>query len=214
MWLRNNQVPALAAGIQPSQRIPDFTAQYRLTEDRWHIQAAGILRQVSFDTVATPDNEPKDSELGWGIDVTSGIKLFEKDQVLLGAVYGKGIASYMNDGGTDLAPGGTLATPEAQAVPLLGVSAYYDRYWSNRFSSSFGYSQTHVDNTSLQAADAFKSGQYASANFLYYPVENFFVGIEGLWGERKDNSDATGTDRRVQISFHYNFSSKHFFGGN
>jgi hypothetical protein len=203
--------PELAAGIQPSQRIPDFTAQYRMQHDWGHIQVAGILRQVSFDTVDTPNNEPKDSQLGWGLDLTSAIKVAKKDQVLLGVVYGHGIASYMNDGGTDMAPGGTVANPDAQTVPLLGVSAYYDRYWSDRFSSSFGYSQTHVDNTSLQTADAFTSGQYASANFLYYPVENFFVGIEGLWGERKDNGDATGTDRRVQISFHYNFSSKHFF---
>jgi hypothetical protein len=145
--------------------------------------------------------------------VTSGIKLAKKDQVLLGAVYGRGIASYMNDGGMDMAPGGTTTDPEAQTVPLFGVSAYYDRYWSDRFSSSFGYSQTHVDNTSLQLGDAFKSGQYASANFLYYPTTNVFIGLEGLWGERKDYGGATGTDRRVQISFHYNFSSKHFFGG-
>jgi hypothetical protein len=69
-----------------------------------------------------------------------------------------------------------------------------------------------MDNTSLQLADAFKSGQYASANFLYYPVEKFFMGIEALWGERKDNGDATGIDRRIQLSFHYDFSSKHIFG--
>jgi hypothetical protein len=205
--------PELADGIQPSQRIPDFTAQFLRQQDWGHLQVAGILRQVSFDTVDTPNNEPKDSKLGWGFDVTSGIKLAKKDQVLLGAVYGRGIASYMNDGGMDMAPGGTTTDPEAQTVPLFGVSAYYDRYWSDRFSSSFGYSQTHVDNTSLQLGDAFKSGQYASANFLYYPTTNVFIGLEGLWGERKDYGGATGTDRRVQISFHYNFSSKHFFGG-
>jgi hypothetical protein len=205
--------PALADDIQPSQRIPDFTAQYRRQREWGHIQVAGILRQVSFDTANTANNEPKDSQLGWGIDLTSGIKVAKKDQVLVGVVYGHGISSYMNDGGTDLAPGGTLANPEATAVPLFGVSAYYDRYWSDRFSSSFGYSQTHVDNTTLQTPEAFKSGQYASANFLYYPTTNIFIGLEGLWGERKDNGGATGIDRRTQISFHYNFSSKHFFGG-
>jgi len=204
--------PALAEDIQASQRIPDFTAQYRRERDWGHLQIAGILRQVSFDTLGTTNNEPKDSQLGWGIDVTSGIKVAKKDQVLVGVVYGHGIASYMNDGGTDLAPGGTLASPNATAVPLFGISAYYDRYWSDRFSSSFGYSQTHVDNTSGQLGDAFKSGQYASANFLYYPTTNMFIGLEGLWGERKDNGGATGIDRRTQISFHYNFSGKHIFG--
>jgi len=200
--------PDLGALIQGSQKIPDFTAQYRLNQQWGHLQVAGILRKVGFDTPNTPDNEPKGSELGWGVDVTSGIDTRGKDQVLLGVVYGHGIASYMNDGGIDLAPGGTLADPHAEAVPLLGISAYYNWFWGEKFSSSFGVSQTKVDNTSLQATDAFQWGRYTSANIIYYPTKNVFIGGEALWGQRKDNDDATGDDTRVQISFHFSFSTK------
>ena len=44
------------------------------------------------------------SETGWGINVGSVINTIGKDKILLQVVYGEGIASYMNDGGMDLAP--------------------------------------------------------------------------------------------------------------
>ncbi len=207
--------PDLGAAIQGSQKVPDLTGQFRKQQEWGHFQIAGVLRQVSFDTPGAPGNEPDGSELGWGIDATTGIKVGEKDKILLGVVHGNGIASYMNDGGVDLAPDGTdLATAEADSVPLTGVSAYYDHYWSDKFSSSFGYSHTEVDNTGLQSDDAFKSGQYASANLLYYPTQNVFVGGEALWGRREDNAGASGHDARIQISFHYSFSTKDIFKKN
>ena len=75
-------------------------------------------------------------------------------------VHGDGIASYMNDGGTDLAPNAyfnplspTSPALSAEAVPLTGVVAYYDHYWNEKFSSSIGYSSTQVDNTNFQTAE-------------------------------------------------------------
>ena len=208
--------PDLADDIHGSQKVPDFTAQYRRTQGWGHFQVAGILRKIAYDTWDTPNNEPKGSETGWGIDLTGSIKVGSngRNQVLLGLVHGNGIASYMNDGGVDLAPGGTTADPHAETVPLTGISAYYDHYWSDRFSSSFGVSQTQVDNTSLQAEDAYYRGQYVSANLLYYPTQNVFVGGEYLYGQRKDNDGASGCDNRVQISFHYSFSTKDIFKKN
>jgi hypothetical protein len=207
--------PNLPAGIQASEPMPDLTGQFRHQGDWGHFQIAGALRSVSFDTAGTPNNHPKDSQLGWGIDATTGIKVGKKDKILLGGVYGEGIASYMNDGGMDLAPDSTgPTTAEAKAVPLLGVSAYYDHYWSEKYSTSFGYSQTQVDNTDLQADDAFAVGEYASANFLSYPTQNMMVGAEALWGQRKDNGGDKGHDMRLQVTFHYSFSTKDIFKKN
>jgi outer membrane DcaP-like protein len=201
--------PALA-GVTGTQKVPDLTGQYRSGQKWGHFQVAGILRKVAFETLGTPNNEPNGSETGWGIDGTAGIKVGKKkDQVLAGIVYGHGIASYMNDGGVDLAP-----DPSAKAVPLLGFSAYFDHYWSDKYSSSFGVSETQVDNTSLQAGGAFHRGQYVSANLLYYPTKNVFIGGEALWGQRKDNDGATGDDTRIQISYHYSFSTKDIFKKN
>jgi hypothetical protein len=62
----------------------------------------------------------------------------------------------------------------------------------------------------LQTPDAYHSGEYASANLLYYPGKQMLIGIETLWGRRKDHNGASGNDSRVQVSFKYSFSSKDF----
>lgn len=203
--------PGLGANIQSQTKLPDLTAQLRMNKDWGHVQIAGILRKIGYETIGGPNSTPKGSKVGAGLDVTSNIKVREKDKFNLGVVFGKGIANYMNDGGTDLAPDGPVTDIEAKAVPLLGISAYYDHYWNDRFSSSFGYSRTAVDNTDLQTDDAFESGQYASGNLLYYPTKNLFVGGEFLWGRREDKGGDAGDDARVQFSFHYTFSSTDFF---
>lgn len=211
----------IAGSLQGDEELPDLTAQWRYTGDWGHVQAAGILRRVGFETAGTPNNEPSDSKVGWGINLTSNIKVFEKDVIHLGAVYGEGIASYMNDGGTDLAPEADVLGPpttpgvpniglRGDVVPLLGLMAYYDHYWNDQFSSSIGYSRVQVDNTNFQEASAFQTAQYASVNLLYTPSDKILMGGEFLWGSREDKDGEEGEDYRLQLTFKYNFSSNDF----
>jgi hypothetical protein len=202
--------PALGASIQGTEEVPDLTGHYRYDGGWGHVQLAGIVRRVSYETIGSPGNEPKDDKVGWGVNLTSNFKLGEKNVAHLAVVYGEGIASYMNDGGTDLAPEGTLGALRGDVVPLLGVVAYYDHYWNDQWSSSIGYSRTQVDNTSFQADDAFQTGQYASVNLLYTPAKNLLMGGEVIWGSREDNDNAEGDDIRFQATFKYSFSSNDF----
>src|SRR5262249_18516798 len=91
-------------GVTGSEKVPDFTAQYRNVEGWGHWQVAGVLRKVAFDTPGAPNAEPKGSETGYGVNLTGSYKLgkAKKNAILAGVVWGKGIASYMNDGGVDL----------------------------------------------------------------------------------------------------------------
>ena len=105
--------PALGANIQNDEKAPDLTAQY-YTKGSWgHMQLAGVLRDIGYDTKGTPDNRPKNDTLGWGVSLGGHLNVFENDKLLAQGVYGQGIATYMNDGGVDLAPGGTLAAPKS-----------------------------------------------------------------------------------------------------
>ena len=201
--------PELGANLQNDEKLPDLTAHYYTSGDWGHFQLAGIVRYVGYDSKNTPDDRPKGSRIGWGVNASGHVAVLEKDKLLAQVVYGQGIASYMNDGGVDLAPTGTFPNDvHPKAVPLLGVVAYYDHYWSSRFSSSIGYSFTQVDNTNLQDSNAFQKGEYASANLLYTPADNLLIGGELLWGKRTDNNGATGDDIRFQFSVKYSFGAK------
>ena len=199
--------------VQNDEELPDFTVQYRFGGDWGHVQLGGILRKVGYELRAS-DSDPwtDGSENGWGINLGSTINTIGKDKVLLQVVYGEGIASYMNDGGMDLAPSQTFSAGsatglEAEAVPLTGVLAYYDHYWSERWSSSIGYSYTEVDNTNFQDPTAFQKGEYSSGNLLYYPLDNLMVGGELLWGQRTNNDDASDDVVRFQFTVKYNFGT-------
>jgi DcaP outer membrane protein len=199
------------ADVQNDETMPDITAQWRFTGDWGHFQAAGILRKVGYEFRATPaDDWNSDSETGWGVNLGTSFNVFGKDKLMLQVVYGEGIASYMNDGGMDLAPQVLSAVPlnvTAQVVPLTGVVAYYDHYWNEKWSSSIGYSYTEVDNTNFQDAGAFNKGEYASVNLLATPAKNIMVGGELLWGKRTNNDGSSGDAVRFQFTVKYNFSS-------
>jgi hypothetical protein len=201
--------------VRGTRTLPDLTARWRRDGDWGHFQIAGMLRKISYEYQQTPD-EPftKDSETGWGIDVSGHINVMEKDKILLSVIHGNGIATYMNDGGMDIAPNAAYdpASPvpnlSAKAVPLTGILAYYDHYWNSQFSSSIGYSQTEVSNTNFQSDTTFHKGQYASGNLLWYPAKNVMIGGELLWGKRTDNAGQTGDDVRFQFSVKYDFGVK------
>ena len=79
--------------------------------------------------------------------------------------------------------------------------------WNERFTSSIGYSMVDIDNSELQAPDAYKRGHYAVGNVLYTPVPGLMTGVELQWGRRENFSDGFSSDGvRVQFSAKYNFS--------
>ena len=202
------------AQIQNNEELPDLTAQWRIGGGWGHFQVGGILRKVGYEFRQNPgDKWQSNSETGWGINLGSTINTFGDDKILLQVVYGEGIANYMNDGGMDLAPQASFSAEDltgvqAKAVPLTGIVAYYDHYWSKKWSSSIGYSYTEVDNTNFQDAGSFHKGDYASVNLLTYPIDNMMVGGELLWGKRTNNDGATGDDVRFQFTAKYNFGIK------
>jgi hypothetical protein len=195
-------LPDLAA----DNKLPDFTARYRLTQKWGYAQLSGILRKLGYNAQG---GITQGSVVGWGLNASSTWRVLpDKVHLLLAVAGGQGVSNYWNDATPDVAAGGTLANPRAEAVPILGISAYADVYWTPLFTSSVGYSRTMIETTSLQPTDAFKTGQYASANVLVHPVANFVAGPEFLWGQRTNNNGQTGHDYRLQISFKYAFSSK------
>jgi hypothetical protein len=143
----------LATNLRANDELPDLTAMVRYDGDWGHVLLGGIMRKIGFDTLGTPGNEPTGSEFGWGLNL-AGVFRWSLATFRLGAVYGEGIATYMNDGGMDLAPSAALipappifppppAPPlnqlvEAEAVPLLGITAYVDFQWTPQLSTAIG----------------------------------------------------------------------------
>lgn len=198
--------------VKAKFKVPDLSAEFRLGGKKWgYIEIAGIARRMEWEDLDPTGPDLSGDALGWGLNLSSGIKI-AKDVVHLQVVYGEGIQNYMNDAPADVGIETTgTNTVEGKALPCLGVVAFLDHYWSSKFSSSVGFSMIDIDNTNGQNADAFKKGQYAVANLLYYPVDNVMAGFEVQYGKRENHSDGfTSDDLKFQVSFKYNFSQKFY----
>ena len=199
------------AGVQGRFPFPDVSGNYRWTGGWGHLQVAGILREIKWDDLNanTPGHayDLSGSTLGWGVNVSTNVK-FNKNTLRASLVYGEGIENYMNDAPVDIGVQSVSGSPlpTGKALPVFGLVAFYDCTWSEKYTSTIGYSRVDITNSDLQTPEAFKSGQYALVNFLVYPVKNVMFGPELQWGRRDNNSDGFSVDDfRVQFSVKYNF---------
>jgi hypothetical protein len=205
------------ANVKPRFPYPDFSAGYRYAGKWGYVKVAGIWRSIHWEQIPTDSFDISGHATGLGGSLSSNIKIGKRGDVLrLQAVYGHGIENYFNDAPVDVALEADSANRRSpvkgKALPIFGGVAYFDHNWNSKWTSSLGWSMVDIDNSDLQAANAFRNGQYASANVLTTPIPNVMMGVELQYGRRANFADEFSFDDfRVQFSFKYSFAKT--FGG-
>ena len=197
-------------GVKPRSPMPDITSHFRLAGKGSHVQVGGLYRRVLWDDLnATATRDLSGSVNAWGVSLTSSVKL-SRHVLRLSAVYGEGVQNYMNDAPADVGIQNNFSNTKTpilgKALPALGLTGFLDLNWSEKVTSTIGYSRLDIDNSNGQSADSFKSGQYAVTNILFYPVKNVMFGPEFQWGYRDNKGGWHVPDYRIQFSARYNFS--------
>jgi hypothetical protein len=202
--------------------VPDFSAEYRSAHDWGYVELAGIVRYMKWDDLGVVGPDFSGDAIGWGLNLSSNLKLGKDNVVRLSVLYGAGVQNYMNDAPVDVA----IDTTEKNgvAIPLLGVVAFFEHNWSEKFATAIGFSMLDIDNTNGQSYDAFSMGQYAIGNIIYYPAPNVMMVAELQYGKRENLGELPSTDPeynkdylktedilKLQFSFKYNFSHKVLF---
>ena len=197
---------ALPGTFESHSPLPDLTAHYRFSLSAGHVQLAAIARDLGYRSTGAPE-ERKGNVLGWGLHASSVATLplggASSATLRMSAVYGHGIANYMNDGGVDIAPtsGGSF-----EAQPQLGTVGFVDLAFGPVLGASVGYSFTQVQNSSGQSPGAFHRGDYASATLTCSPRASVLTGVSYTWGQRTNFDGDTGVDQRAQLTVKYSFS--------
>jgi hypothetical protein len=199
--------------IRPRFPMPDVSGALRMSTGSGYVRVAGILRLIRWDDTLADRFELSGDATGWGVNFSSNWSVGSRDTVRLQFVIGEGIQNYMNDSPVDIGIVPNASDPITpilgEPLPIVGIVAFLDHTWSDKFTSSVGYSRQEIDNTPGQAPDAFRLGHYALGNLLYTPVPNVMVGGELQWGRRENFSDGFSSDGlKLQFSFKYNFSFK------
>jgi len=206
-----------AQNVQSRFPLPDVSGEYRYGQDWGYVEAAGIVRYIKWDDTVSDNDDISGDAVGWGVNLSTNLKAGDVGTFRGQVVYGEAIQNYMNDATEDIAAVATNnpnASLDGEALPMLGVVAFYDHNWNSKWSTSVGYSMIDIDLVSSQDTNAFQRGHYALVNLLHYPATNVMCGLEGQFG-RRENHKLDGEvnnfevdDFRVQFSARYNFSVK------
>lgn len=197
--------------VNPRFKLPDLSAEYRYGRKWGYVELAGILRKIEWVDQGNSPYDLSGDALGWGLNLSTNLNL-GKSSVFRGQVlYGEGIQNYMNDAPADIGIKNNLSDPNKPilgvALPVTGIVAFLDHNWNSKFSTSIGYSYIGIDNSDGSSANAFKKGDYAVVNLMYYPAERVMMGAELQYGKRTNfKDDFTSDIVKLQFSFKYNFS--------
>lgn len=195
--------------------LPDLSGHVRRKTGWGHVQLAGIVRRINWDDTLDDEFDLSGGTTAWGVHVSSNVKV-SHGTLRASAVYGPGIQNYMNDAAVEIGIQNNFSNPRTpivgKALPVLGLTAYFDARWNPKWTSSIGYSFMDTDNADAQTPQAFRRAHYVATNLLHQPVPGLTVGGEVQWARRENHSDGYHSDGlRLQVSVKYAFSYK--FGG-
>ncbi len=201
--------PASEAAYTLPQRVPDIPlyVQYNWNEGRSHLRASGLLRTMHYyDDVASRTRV----ETGWAAMLSGRIAVGRKIDIFGQIVYGEGIGNYLQDldgNGYDL-----VAAPNRpgrlQTLPIMGWLAGLRYSFARDWQTNVAYSQVSVWDKAdyfAQAPETYRLSQYVVGNLFYNISPAFQVGVEYLYGMRKNADHRIGFAHRAQLLVQFNF---------
>jgi hypothetical protein len=182
---------------------PDLVTALRWDHPYGHLLAAAAFRELGV----VPAAGGNVTKLGYGGNLAVALTHFWGNDQLLGSVGGgRGMARYFaGSAGLNLdaffQPDGTLVVPT-----LLGMMISYQHFiWSDRFSLTGIYSLLQLFDLGAGTDATFERGQYVGVVPQYFPSKRVMVGMEYLFGQRRNRGGQTAADNRLQASMQVRF---------
>ena len=189
-----------------STGMPDTIVALSWHGDDWgHLRSAFLARHLRGDGQDKNGVYHSDATFGWGLQVSGDIKtplLHKKDNIKFQLVYGAGTGNYNNDGYDDalLSTSGDLRTINA----FQGFGAY-QHWWTDTIRSNAVFGWVDMDNNSDLTADDLDRTFYTSGNIVWSPYKQVDIGLEYLWGQRRNVNHDIGSANRIQATTHFSF---------
>lgn len=188
------------------QRCPDIPMYVQYSWNKTsHVRLTGILRGMRYHDDVTNKNR---SVFGWGLQMSGAATLTEKWNLYYQATGGQGIARYINDlsgNNLDAVASTTIGKMEAPFISAFVVGAQYNITPTLFVSASYSYTHLYKNSDMATAGDLYKHGQYVVGNIFWTIADNWQVGAEYLFGQRKNQNNQKDIANRMQIMAQYNF---------
>ena len=185
----------------PVNSAPDVAVRLRREEEWGHVQLSFVGRDLGY---ADPANTYH--AFGYGVQGSTAITVSKsEDAVQLSAIFGQGIAHYINDLSGFPLDAAVSANGSLEALTAWGGYVGYQHYWSETLSTQLVAGYLWMDNVESQPFFAFKETQYYSGNLIWHPRSIFAVGLEFLHGVNKQKNGESASANRLQAGFQFFF---------
>lgn len=196
--------------VKINQRVPDiplFIERNWCSGKGW-LRASGIIRNLFYRNVVADNNMGKNiDKIGWGVKLSGKTPVAGGLSFMWQGVYGKGIASYMQDltgQGMDLMPSSNNG---AVLKPVEAWGAYgtlrYDFCPKVFMNATYSHVRTYANNfgdlSTTPWSMTYSWAQYITGN-LFWNINSFAqFGVEYLYGRRMDYGHHQNHDNRVMM---------------
>ena len=192
-----------------NQRLPDIPvyAQYMWHDGKGWLRFSALLRNMYYRDMVAGKNR---DAAGWAVKLSSASPIGKSFMLYSQSVFGKGIASYVQDLqglGMDMLPvGGNSGKMEPVEISATYLGLQYTI--SSKLSTSATFSMVRCfvpDNVKDPSGGLYKDASYFVTNLIYRVSPVLTTGVEYLWGSRRNVDESFSHDNRMQMSLRVNF---------
>lgn len=194
---------------ESSQVIPDIPIYMQYTwgkrKETSHVRVAGIMRNMNYRNMLCNKTE---TATGIGVQFSSNIRITPIVELYGQITYGSGIADYINDlSGNGLSLVKNPNKPgKMQPLEALGWLGQVRINVADPVFVTFGYSEAKVfPKSGVMLGDAYRYGEYLVGNIFYNVTNDFQLGMEYLWGSRKNMNGEKKDANCIQTQLVYHF---------
>ena len=181
--------------------FPDIIGRYTWKGDWGNVTAAGLFRQLKYETTGT--NAINDSTSTAAGSLSGKFMVFGKDDIrwmILGGNLGRYVGlNFTNDAVLD-------ANGNLESIDGWAGYVAYRHLWTDRLRSSLFYAMRGLRQRHQPDRPECKPGERElDVNLFYSPIPKLDIGAEYRWAKRELESGDDGTLRRFQLTSKYSF---------
>ena len=203
--------PEVNGGMATS-KWPDLVVSIRRTWfDRWHIRSSAVVRQITAIWDDDPTGDTESQVTGWGLSLsgktaTQFLNSSGQDNIMFQLNVGEGIGRYVNDLNT-------IGDEDAifdevgnlETLPVLAGYIAYQHWWRDNGRSALNLSWVDVEDLSFEDDSAYNKTFRGSLNYIWSPTPRIDLGVEVIYGKRRNKNGEEATASQLQISSKYRF---------
>jgi hypothetical protein len=189
-------------GISTLQLLPDLTGRFVWEGILGIVQLSAVIVTITKKDV----NNKISNTFGFGGSLSGTVKIPGRNALLYQFTYGKSTSHFISTfSGTGNDAIYNPETGEFEGLYSFGGFLSYGRDWTKQLVSNLSFGYARLFNKDYQPDNSYRNSLSISLDSFWRFAEGARVGLEFVYGQRRDKDGETGHATRIWSLFYYDF---------